>query len=67
MAIREELRIEAIEEDTAIIMRTNYQRIEYPLSWIPFEVNVGDDVEGMVVSCADGIISRIDFINPTQP
>lgn len=61
MAILEELTIEAIDGEEAIIMRTNYDRIEYPLSWIPFEVHAGEVISGRVLSCGEGIVSRIDF------
>lgn len=59
--IQEELTVEAIDEDTAIIKRTNFQKIEYPLSWIPFSVNVGDVLIGAVRYCCKDVVSRIDF------
>ncbi len=61
--IQEELTVEAIEDDTAIIKRTNYSNIEYPLSWIPFEVQVGDVLIGVVRYCGENVVSRIDFDN----
>ena len=61
LMIQEELVVEAIDEDTANIKRTNHQNIEYPLSWLPFSVSVGDVFIGTVRYCQENVVSRIDF------
>ena len=62
MKIQEELRVETINDDEVVLMRPNYRKIEYPMSWIPFSVKIGDVVYGIIHECSENVISRIDFI-----
>jgi len=61
MQFREELRVEAIRNGEAVLGRTNYKKIEYPLGWIPFSIKVNDVLVGTVCECRAGVVSRIDF------
>jgi len=61
MRFREDLRVEAIREGEAVLVRPNYKKIEYPLEWIPFAIKINDVLVGTVCECSAGEISRIDF------
>lgn len=63
MAEKENVTIERIEEDIAVIERADgISTVEYPIDWIPFTIHEGDVLEAIVHYCDVDVISRITFL-----